>query len=159
MKRKDKAKLPGAGRRRKRQSELPGQAGKCLNHLNYATRHPRHLSASSPCLVTHEKSKLFGGRAENFYKIRSFHATRSCGEGGVSGYHSTYMHPHCMSRSAWAHSDAVIWEKGLGEGQWTLRWEPLGSVEAGARAPAEARLPMGRLPRRTPTFISSLITY
>ena len=31
-----------------------------------------------------------------------------------------------MSRSAWAHSDAIIWEKGLGEGQWTLRWEPLG---------------------------------
>ena len=28
MKRKDIAKLPGAGRRRKRQSELPGQAGK-----------------------------------------------------------------------------------------------------------------------------------
>ena len=51
------------------------------------------------------------------------------------------MYPHCMSRSAWAHSDAVIWEKGLGEGQWTLRWEtPWGGphVEAGARAPAEA---------------------
>ena len=46
----------------------------------------------------------------------------------MSGYHSTYMYPHCMSRSAWAHSDAVIWEKGLGEGQWTLRWEPLGGT-------------------------------
>ena len=38
------------------------------------------------------------------------------------------MYPHCMSRSAWAHSDAIIWEKGLGEGQWTLRWEPLGGT-------------------------------
>ena len=26
------------------------------------------------------------------------------------------------------HTVTVIWEKGLGEGQWTLRWEPLGGT-------------------------------
>ena len=108
MKRRTKPGYSGAGRRianqKRETAKLPGQAGKCL-----CSRHLRHLSANSPCLVTHEKAKLFGGRAENFY--RTSHAIRSCGEGGVSGYHSTYMYPHCMSRSAWAHSHSHMGEE------------------------------------------------